>query len=113
MALTPAATFLPLRDGGGGAQIFDPAIGAGADKDMIHLDVGELHVGGQAHIVQRAFGGGALMFFFILAGSGTLAVIGSACSGEVPQVTIGTMSRASSVTSASNLASGSDFRVRQ
>src|SRR5687768_11187115 len=50
---------------------------------------------------------------FSLSGSGTWSATDTTISGEVPQVTCGRISRASSVTSRSNFASGSLFSVRQ
>ena len=50
---------------------------------------------------------------FSLSGSGTRSSTDTTISGEVPQVTCGPISRASSVTSRSNFASGSLFSVRQ
>ena len=48
-----------------------------------------------------------------LAGSGTRPVIGAVSWGDVPQVTVGAMSAASTTTSVSYLAPGSDASVRQ
>jgi hypothetical protein len=43
IALTPGdLAALALDDLGGGAQILDAAIGAGADEDAVELDVGDL-----------------------------------------------------------------------
>src|SRR6185369_15300957 len=38
------------------AQIFDAAVGAGADKHAIELDLGDPFAALQAHIVERALG---------------------------------------------------------
>ena len=43
----------PGQHGGGGAQILDPRIGAGADEDAIDRDVGQLAAGRDAHVVER------------------------------------------------------------
>jgi hypothetical protein len=46
--LRPSAIF------GGGAQVLDAAVGAGADEDAVDLDVGDLRAGLQAHVFERA-----------------------------------------------------------
>mmetsp|Transcript_26770 Transcript_26770/g.59112 ORF Transcript_26770/g.59112 Transcript_26770/m.59112 type:complete len:280 (-) Transcript_26770:548-1387(-) len=56
-----------------------------------------------------SFLSGSLSF----AGSGTVPVIGTTASGEVPQVTVGAMSAALMTTSWSNLAPSSDRRLFQ
>ena len=38
--------------GGGGAQILDPAIGAGTDKHLVNFNIGQAHPGSQAHIIK-------------------------------------------------------------
>ena len=84
---------------------------------MIHLDVADGHVAVSPIYARARSAAWRLCSSPILAGSGTLAVTGSACSGEVPQVTIGTMSLASSVTSHRTwrlyLNEGSSNRLRQ
>ena len=54
-----------------------------------------------------------LLASFSLSGSGTLPSMEVTISGEVPQVTCGTICVASSFTTASNFASGSECSVRQ
>ena len=44
----------------GGAQVFDAAVGAGADKCVIDFDVGQRHAGGEAHVFHRLLELGAL-----------------------------------------------------
>ncbi len=74
MAPTWAATFRPLAIDGGGAQILDAAIGAGADEDAVDLHIGQRRARLQTHIGERAFDTGALVAHrAIVAGSGTLA----------------------------------------
>jgi len=41
-------------DGGDGADILDPGVGAGADEDLVDRDVGHPRAGGETHIVERA-----------------------------------------------------------
>src|SRR5205085_1528278 len=43
-----------LRDRGGGAQVLDAAVGAGADEDALHRHVREPGAGREAHVVERA-----------------------------------------------------------
>jgi hypothetical protein len=45
---------LALQDRRGGAQVLDPAVGAGADEDRVDLDVLEALAGPEAHVVERA-----------------------------------------------------------
>ncbi len=61
MASTVASDLLAVDDLGDGAQILDAAIGAGADEDALERDIGHLGAGRQAHIVERAPLGGALV----------------------------------------------------
>ena len=42
-----------LQDGSSGAQILDPAVGAGADEHSVDLDLGERRAGLQPHVIQR------------------------------------------------------------
>jgi hypothetical protein len=44
---------LALDHFGRGAQILDPAIGAGADEHPVDRDVGDLGARAQAHVVER------------------------------------------------------------
>jgi hypothetical protein len=53
MARFTVLDLLALQDRGGGAQILDPAIGAGADEDRVDLDLRERRAGRQPHVVQR------------------------------------------------------------
>src|SRR2546421_303626 len=39
-----------LCDLGGGAQVLDSGVGAGADEHLVDLDVGERHPWGEAHV---------------------------------------------------------------
>ena len=57
---TPSATLRPSRMRGGGAQVLDPAVGAGADEDGVDLDVAQRLAGAQPHVLQGLFGGVAL-----------------------------------------------------
>ena len=43
-----------LQDGGGGAQILDPAVGARSDEHGINRDVGQLHARRQPHVGKAA-----------------------------------------------------------
>ncbi|MNU92698.1 hypothetical protein D3C71_826220 [compost metagenome] len=54
-----------------------------------------------------------LLASFSLSGSGTRPLISTTISGEVPQVTCGWICVASSSTTASKVAPGSDCSVRQ
>lgn len=47
-------------DLGGGAQVLDAAVGAGAHEDGVHLDGAQRLPGLQAHVLQGLFGGEAL-----------------------------------------------------
>ena len=93
---------------GRGAQVLDAAVGARADEHAIDGDAGErlARRAGPCRRWRRAMWA-ALAASAICAGSGTRAVIGSACSGLVPQVTVGAISAASSTTSLSKRASAS------
>jgi hypothetical protein len=74
---------------GGGAQILDAAIGAGADEHALDGDVDHRRARLQAHIVERAPLRGALVLVGDLVGIGTTPVMATTSSGEEPQVTIG------------------------
>ena len=54
---------LPLGDRGGGAHILDTAIGAGADKGAVDLDIGDRLVGLEVHIFERLADGVLLLLF--------------------------------------------------
>ena len=49
-----------LKDRSSGAQILYPAVGAAADKDILHRDVGHLLAGDKAHIIERFLRGDLL-----------------------------------------------------
>src|ERR1700733_14579373 len=55
------ADFMSVRDRGGGAQILDAAIGAGADEDAVDGEIGHLLPALEPHIVERALDRGALL----------------------------------------------------
>ena len=48
------------QDVGDDAQVFDAAVGAGADENGVDSDVAQLCAGLQSHVIQRALGGHAL-----------------------------------------------------
>ena len=55
-----------LGDGGGSADIFNAAIGAGTNENHIHLQIGQALAGGQAHIVNHALQLRALGFIALI-----------------------------------------------
>ena len=48
---------MAAHDGGGGAQVFDAAVGAGADEDAVDGDLLDGLAGSEAHVVERAVEG--------------------------------------------------------
>ena len=95
MAETFAGDLAAARDLGGGAQILDAAVGAGADEHAVDRHVDQPGARRQAHVGERARPGlAACSRPARWPGSGTTSVIGSASCGLVPQVTIGGMSAA-------------------
>ena len=76
-------------------------------------DVGHLRAGRQAHVVERALLGVALVLVLDQSGSGTMPVIATTSSGEEPQVTIGGSLAASSTTTLSKCAPSSVWSVFQ
>ena len=54
MARTVVATWWPRTTCGGGAEIFDAGVGAGAEKDGVELDVFDLCAGFEVHVLERA-----------------------------------------------------------
>ncbi len=57
--------FAVLDDLGRGAQVLDPAVGAGAYEDGVHLDGPQRLAGLQPHVLQGLFGGVALRSVFV------------------------------------------------
>src|ERR1700727_3080649 len=55
------ADLMAIRDRGGGAQILDAAIGAGADEDAVDGEIRHLLPALEAHIVERALDRGAFL----------------------------------------------------
>ncbi len=49
-----------LDDGGGGAEVFDAAVGAGAEEDGVDLDVCDRRAGREAHVLVGALEGFAV-----------------------------------------------------
>ena len=104
-----------LDDAGGGADILDPAVGAGADEDDVDRQL--RRSAGPAsgpYTPACAALGAARPRRRPPPGSGTLPVIGSTSSGLVPQVTCGAISsRVERHHACRRCAPGSVGRVRQ
>src|SRR5712691_866880 len=71
---------------GGEAQVFEARIGAGADKDGVYGDIGDLLLWRETHVLQGAFDGSARLWIALLLrvgnGAGNVghhARIGSPC----------------------------------
>ena len=57
IARTPSATLPPADHRGGGAQVLDPRVRAGADEDAVELDLGDRRAGLERHVGERPLGG--------------------------------------------------------
>ena len=53
----PGRHLAAFDDGGGGAKVLDPRIGAGADEDAVDGDVLDPGASRQRHVLQRSSGG--------------------------------------------------------
>ena len=83
-----------LGDGGGGADVLDAAVGAGADEHHVDRHVRQLLAGRQRHVFQHALHLRALAFVRLRRRDrAPTPVTGTTAPGLVPQVTIGAMSR--------------------
>src|SRR3954470_2100105 len=49
-----------VEDARGGAQVFDPTVGARAHEDDIHTDISQGCAGRKCHVLECAFGGNAV-----------------------------------------------------
>ena len=63
-----AGDFVPFDDGGGGPQVADAGVGAGADEDAVDFYVGERGAGGETHVFESA--GGGFLLGFVAKGGG-------------------------------------------
>ena len=88
---------LARDDGRRRAQVLDPRVRARADEDAVDGDVLHRGAGLEAHVGERALGGGRRSASAKPAGSGTRPVTGTTISGFVPQVTCGASSATSIV----------------
>ncbi len=69
-------------DGGGGAEVFDAAVGAGAEEDGVDLDVFDLCAGLQAHVLVGAGEGFLVGFVVRVVESGDGGVDGGGHAGR-------------------------------
>src|SRR4051812_19258385 len=55
---------------GGDPQVLDPAVGARAEEDRVHLDLAQRRAGGQPHVGQRLLGGAPVVLVGDVGGIG-------------------------------------------
>ena len=53
---------MAFGDFSSGANVFNPAVGARTDEDLVDLDIGHRHAGGKPHVVQSVFSGSSFQF---------------------------------------------------
>ena len=78
-----------LDDGGGGAEIFDAAVGAGAEEDGVDRDVVDRRAGFEAHVFEGALEGLAVGFVGGVGGVGDGGVDGGDHAGAGAPADVG------------------------
>ena len=82
-----------LDDGGGGAEVFDAAVGAGAEEDGVDLDLCDGRAGFEAHVLEARSKDLRSASVAGVGERGNGALMAVTMPGEVPQVTVGSEGR--------------------